>query len=65
MITHIGGENVCENCKYWLFSGEPDEGWGECRKYAPRPQPIKINEEGLVAIWPRANRFDACGEFEE
>lgn len=65
MITQIGSENVCENCKYWLHMGEPEGVWGECRRHAPRPQPIKINEAGLVAIWPRVNRFDACGEFKE
>lgn len=54
---------LCQDCRYFILNSADDDDFGECHKYAPRPQPIKILEEDLVTLWPRINKYEFCGEY--
>jgi len=45
----------CTNCKFF----DEVNGWGRCRRYAPRPSATTDN-----FIWPAVGADDWCGDFE-
>jgi len=49
----------CPDCAYWLE--EPEEGFGECRRYAPRPALNDVTK--TIPYWPTTETDDWCGEF--
>lgn len=49
----------CSDCAYWLE--EPGEGYGECRRYAPKPVTSKIEE--TIPYWPTTSSDEWCGEL--
>jgi len=55
----------CSNCKFY-FSYERDTE-GECRKNAPRPAVVNINDgvHRYNVVFPSTNDLLWCGEFVE
>ena len=45
----------CSQCRFYI---EKQEKLGECRRYAPRPNVLKIN-------WCKVSIDHWCGEFEQ
>ena len=60
-------EVVCHNCMYWL-RGPYGNGFGDCRRYAPK-QTVPIGEESTLdqrglAIFPQTGAGNYCGEWQ-
>jgi hypothetical protein len=49
---------ICSACDYWME--EPGEGFGECRRHAPQPNP---SIERTLPYWPTTKEDEWCGEF--
>jgi hypothetical protein len=66
----MGGEE-CRGCRFWKDHGVT--GFGDCRRYAPRPKlsPAPKDDDDLIARpnlearWPVTFEEDWCGEFKE
>lgn len=58
--------NSCDTCKFWEHDEDDDEGW--CRRRAPRPYRIPLDEDGSLhitrAMWPLTDANQWCGEWD-
>jgi hypothetical protein len=55
----------CKTCQFW--KSDDDEGFGECRRYAPKPQTFTVGDDfvepRIETIWPLSWYSDICGDW--
>lgn len=60
--------NTCKICKYFkLLNTKTNEGIGECKRHAPSPYQLKLedSDDDMVAtVWPVLAAEEWCGEFQ-
>ena len=52
-------EMECSNCEFWY--GSNAAGQGQCRRYAPSPNP---EGSSRLSGWPLTKGKDWCGEYQ-
>jgi hypothetical protein len=63
-----GGAEKCVNCQYYdrrnakLTDGKAPL-WGQCRKHAPRLNPVTAKAYVVEGVWPLVRDDDWCGEW--
>ena len=59
----------CEDCAYWKKIPRNDDGFGWCRRYAPRPITYILTDENVHEAydvqWPMVDSWGFCGEYKE
>ena len=61
-------EHTCDECMYFKEKPKDINGYGECRRYAPRPIAYILTDDNMHepydVTWPEVDgRLDWCGEF--
>jgi hypothetical protein len=69
-VAAAGNGNVekCVNCQYYdRRNAKPTDGkaplWGQCRKHAPRLNPVTAKAYVVEGVWPLVRDDDWCGEW--
>lgn len=63
-----GNVEKCVNCQYYdRRNAKPTDGkaplWGQCRKHAPRLNPVTAKAYVVEGVWPLVRDDDWCGEW--
>ena len=58
---------TCENCVFWLsLEGKRNfsDGYGECRRYAPKSLLLAPGGRDNLVVWPFTRDDEWCGELQ-
>jgi hypothetical protein len=63
-----GNVEKCVNCQFYdRRNAKPTDGkaplWGQCRKHAPRLNPVTAKAYVVEGVWPLVRDDDWCGEW--